>query len=44
MLLVDNVTKSYVQRGTVLDELRLEVKKGDSIAIMGPSGTGKTTL
>src|SRR5512133_2693605 len=44
MLLVDKITKSYVQRGKVLDELRFEINNGDSIAIMGPSGSGKTTL
>jgi lipoprotein-releasing system ATP-binding protein len=44
MLSVKQVSKSYVQRGTVLDNLSFEVKQGDSVAIMGPSGSGKTTL
>jgi lipoprotein-releasing system ATP-binding protein len=44
MLTVKQVSKSYVQRGTVLDNLSFEVNEGDSVAIMGPSGSGKTTL
>jgi ABC-type lipoprotein export system ATPase subunit len=44
MLSLVNISKSFVQRGVVLDELSLEVKEGDSIAVTGPSGSGKTTL
>ncbi len=44
MLKLNNITKSYPQRGIVLDNLELEVKPGDSIAITGPSGSGKTSL
>jgi len=44
MLRLVNISKSFVQRGVVLDELNLEVKEGDSIAVTGPSGSGKTTL
>lgn len=44
MLSVNNISKSFIQRGVVLDNLNLDVKEGDSIAIMGPSGSGKTTL
>ena len=29
---------------TVLDNIDLEIKKGEFIAIMGPSGCGKTSL
>jgi lipoprotein-releasing system ATP-binding protein len=39
-----NLTKSFLQRGVVLDNLNLEVNEGDSIAFTGPSGSGKTTL
>lgn len=44
MLKVTNLTKSYPQRGLVLNNLSLEVKEGDLISISGPSGSGKTTL
>jgi ABC-type lipoprotein export system ATPase subunit len=44
MLHLTSITKSFSQRGIVLDNLDLEVSEGDSIAITGPSGSGKTTL
>ena len=44
MLKLEKISKSFVQRGVVLDNLDLEVGEGDSIAITGPSGSGKTTL
>jgi lipoprotein-releasing system ATP-binding protein len=44
MLKITGLSKSYPQRGTVLNRLGLEVSKGETIAITGPSGSGKTTL
>jgi len=44
MLSIKNISKSYIQRGIVLNKLSLEVTEGDFIAIMGPSGSGKSTL
>jgi ABC-type lipoprotein export system ATPase subunit len=44
MLRLENISKSFDQRGVVLDELDLAVAEGDSIAVTGPSGSGKTTL
>lgn len=44
MLQIKNISKSFAQRGLVLDNLSLELNEGDSISIMGPSGSGKTTL
>jgi ABC-type lipoprotein export system ATPase subunit len=44
MLKIKNISKSFTQRGLVLDNLCLNVHEGDLIAIMGPSGSGKTTL
>lgn len=44
MLEIKNITKSFQQRGVVLNELTLTVNEGDSISIAGPSGSGKTTL
>ena len=44
MLSIQNISRSFLQRGKVLDNLCLEVNEGETIAIMGPSGSGKTTL
>ncbi len=44
MLEITNLTKSYPQRGIVLNKLNLTIKEGDSVSISGPSGSGKTTL
>jgi ABC-type lipoprotein export system ATPase subunit len=46
---LNNISKHYgsESEGTlrkVLDGLTLEINEGESIAILGPSGTGKTTL
>lgn len=42
-----NIRKEYGSRGNsfiAIDNLNLEVKRGDFLGIMGPSGAGKTTL
>lgn len=44
MLSLNKISKSFIQRGAVLNDLILEVTEGDSISVMGPSGSGKTTL
>jgi ABC-type lipoprotein export system ATPase subunit len=44
MLKLENISKSFVQRGLVLDNLCFEANQGDSISVTGPSGSGKTTL
>lgn len=44
MLSVQNISKSYLQRGAVLEDLSIEVIEKQTVAIMGPSGSGKTTL
>ncbi|MCX6326812.1 MAG: ABC transporter ATP-binding protein [Bacteroidia bacterium] len=44
MLAIRNISKSFTQRGLVLDNLSFDVNEADLIAIMGPSGSGKTTL
>jgi lipoprotein-releasing system ATP-binding protein len=44
MLSINNISKSFNQRGLVLDGISLQVNEGDSYAITGPSGSGKTTL
>ena len=43
MLDIKGLTVSY-GRETVLEDINLEIKPGESLAIIGESGTGKTTL
>ncbi|WP_297723061.1 ABC transporter ATP-binding protein [uncultured Mobiluncus sp.] len=43
-IVFDNVTFSYVAGKPVIRDLNLTVEKGQSIAIVGPTGAGKTTL
>lgn len=41
---LDNVSFSYVKDKKLIEELNLSVKKGQRIAIVGPTGCGKTTI
>lgn len=43
MLKITNLTKKFDEH-IVLNNIDLEVKKGEVVAIIGPSGTGKSTL
>lgn len=43
VLEVKNISKSYKNK-KVLDKFTLDVKKGEIISIIGPSGVGKSTL
>ncbi len=40
----ENVGFSYNEDIPVLENIRLEIKKGETIAFVGPSGSGKTTI
>ena len=43
MIKVKNLSKSFNSQ-LVLDNISIEIKKGDFISIVGPSGAGKTTF
>lgn len=43
MLQIINLSKSFGEN-KVLNNINLEIKKGEVIAVIGPSGTGKSTL
>jgi lipoprotein-releasing system ATP-binding protein len=43
MIKVKNLSKSFKNQ-LVLDNISIEIKKGDFISIVGPSGAGKTTF
>lgn len=40
----DHVSFHYNNDVSILDDFNLKVKKGETVAIVGPSGAGKTTL
>jgi len=40
---IKNISKSFGSR-TVIDNFSLDIKEGETVVLMGPSGGGKTTL
>lgn len=43
-LLINNLCYSYDKKVNVLDDIKLDIKKGEFIGIVGLSGAGKSTL
>ncbi|HEY4673527.1 MAG TPA: ABC transporter ATP-binding protein, partial [Nitrososphaerales archaeon] len=44
VLITINNVDCYYDSSKALENVKLEIKKGDFIGIIGPNGSGKTTL
>lgn len=40
---LQNINVSYDKKNNILENLNLQVKKGELVSLLGPSGCGKTT-
>ncbi|MBE5822858.1 MAG: ABC transporter ATP-binding protein [Butyrivibrio sp.] len=41
---ISDVSFSYYKKNSLIEDLDLNIKKGERVAIVGPTGSGKTTL
>ena len=44
MIEFKNVSFSYIENEVVLDNVSFKIKPGETFAIVGPTGSGKTTI
>ena len=44
ILRIENLTKCYIDKTAVLNDLNLQIREKEFLCILGPSGCGKTTL
>lgn len=44
MIKIKDIAKSYDGKTTVIEEVNLEIQKGEFFVLLGPSGCGKSTL